>query len=618
MKTTSQLVHEYEEQMFKRLQTQVVKVVRANSLLSGNYASKKLQTGLLGIDLLLGGGIRPGTWYTSFGLEQSGKSTLAAQTMIAAYRENVPMVHFWDYEGSTGADTMYLERQMRASGVKEALENVMGDPEEAKPIAYWGEDVLETFFDTMAALLRRMPDRQFIDGKWFYVFDDDKYGKEMTDGKHDKSIKSKFGRLAVPGHANALGGLVLLDSYPAMNPRALDTDDSKAGMALQARMFSEGVRKIRGKLRPKGVTIVGVNQLREKPGVMFGTPFYEPCFIGETKVLLADGTSIPIREIVENKLDVEVLSFDKETGKVAPNKVIGWKDNGFVPRGLLVKVKYKAYGNADPVCDFTCTKSHSIWTMNGMVAAGDLKAGSKIFVNFPCRDENGVIKNRLLVTDVVDVEPSDLTAESVRVFDLTVENNHTYFVVGNGTTGNGFRCDSVAVSNCGGALKFASDGRIKCTQIANPWGEGRIQQEPSVDNEGTDSYQHMKYKLEKNKVGGINNFEVYQRVWVSDKNGNAHGFDKVADTYQYLSVTGQISGTRAKFLLPNELGLKHMNYSQFKQLIIGSKSMKQSVAKQLGAKNVPNIRAFCGHQIETGVAQELAKKNANKAKKDNT
>ena len=57
-----------------------------------------MSTGLLMLDLLYGGGIRP-AWYTHFGPEQSAKTTGVLSIVASAIKQGVPMIAFCDYEG---------------------------------------------------------------------------------------------------------------------------------------------------------------------------------------------------------------------------------------------------------------------------------------------------------------------------------------------------------------------------------------------------------------------------------------------------------------------------------------------------------------------------------------
>ena len=88
--------------------------------------------------------------------------------------------------------------------------------------------------------------------------------------------------------------------------------DSHVG--LQARLMSQALRKLTGAISNTGTTVIFINQLREKIGVMFG------CLSYDTRVTLADGTQEKIGKIVNQKLPVEVLSYDPELGKVVPKK----------------------------------------------------------------------------------------------------------------------------------------------------------------------------------------------------------------------------------------------------------------------------------------------------------
>ena len=67
--------------------------------------------------------------------------------------------------------------------------------------------------------------------------------------------------------------LIVIDSVAALVPQAeLDGEMGDSNMGLQARLMSQGMRKLRGKAQTKGVTLIFINQLREKIGVMFGSP----------------------------------------------------------------------------------------------------------------------------------------------------------------------------------------------------------------------------------------------------------------------------------------------------------------------------------------------------------
>ena len=67
--------------------------------------------------------------------------------------------------------------------------------------------------------------------------------------------------------------LVVVDSVAALVPKAeLEGDMGDSHMGLQARLMSQALRKLTGIVSKSSTTIIFINQLREKIGVMFGNP----------------------------------------------------------------------------------------------------------------------------------------------------------------------------------------------------------------------------------------------------------------------------------------------------------------------------------------------------------
>jgi recombination protein RecA len=150
--------------------------------------------------------------------------------------------------------------------------------------------------------------------------------------------------------------------------------DSHVG--LQARLMSQALRKITGALSNSNTTAIFINQLREKIGVMFG------CFNYSTRIQLADGTTEKIGKIVNNKMDVEVLSYDPVTDQIVPRKVVNWFNNGPAEQFLQFTVE-KSGGNGKS--QFAATPNHLIRTPAGWTEAGDLIAGDRVLAAEPHR-----------------------------------------------------------------------------------------------------------------------------------------------------------------------------------------------------------------------------------------
>jgi recombination protein RecA len=67
--------------------------------------------------------------------------------------------------------------------------------------------------------------------------------------------------------------VIVIDSVAALVPRAeIEGEMGDSHVGLQARLMSQALRKITGALHASGTTAIFINQLREKVGVMFGSP----------------------------------------------------------------------------------------------------------------------------------------------------------------------------------------------------------------------------------------------------------------------------------------------------------------------------------------------------------
>src|SRR5688500_8599492 len=67
--------------------------------------------------------------------------------------------------------------------------------------------------------------------------------------------------------------VVVIDSVAALVPRAeIEGDMGDSHMGLQARLMSQALRKLTGAIARSRTSVIFINQLREKIGVMFGNP----------------------------------------------------------------------------------------------------------------------------------------------------------------------------------------------------------------------------------------------------------------------------------------------------------------------------------------------------------
>ena len=95
----------------------------------------------------------------------------------------------------------------------------------------------------------------------------------LSQPDHGEQALEIVGALAKTGAVD----LVVVDSVAALVPRAeLEGDMGDAHVGLQARLMSQAMRKIVANCHRLGCTVVFVNQLRTKIGVMFGSPEVTP------------------------------------------------------------------------------------------------------------------------------------------------------------------------------------------------------------------------------------------------------------------------------------------------------------------------------------------------------
>jgi len=189
-----------------------------------------LSTGSLALDLVLGGGFAPGRRANVFGREQAGKTTLLYHTVKEALAHDIHVV-FYDFEGSTDGD-----RVQRIGVRHDWTKELKGK----KPVLFRYYDRMahgEHMFRHAHRILEQLPDAD--DGPTRILF--------------------------------------CLDSLPTVLPQQKAENDENNANSLRARLFSDNLPLIKGLLSSKRCTWLDVNQLRDKPQVMYGKSEYEPC-----------------------------------------------------------------------------------------------------------------------------------------------------------------------------------------------------------------------------------------------------------------------------------------------------------------------------------------------------
>ena len=112
--------------------------------------------------------------------------------------------------------------------------------------------------------------------------------------------------------------VVVVDSVAALTPRAeIEGEMGDAHVGLQARLMSQALRKITGNLNKSKTICIFINQLREKIGVMFGSPETTP---GGRALKFYSSVRVDVRRIEAIKDGVEVVG-NRTRAKIVKNKV---------------------------------------------------------------------------------------------------------------------------------------------------------------------------------------------------------------------------------------------------------------------------------------------------------
>ena len=112
--------------------------------------------------------------------------------------------------------------------------------------------------------------------------------------------------------------LIVIDSVAALTPRAeIEGDMGDHHMGLQARLMSQALRKITGNIQRSNATVIFINQIRMKIGVMFGNP---ETTTGGNALKFYASVRLDIRRIGAVKEGEEVVGNETRV-KVVKNKV---------------------------------------------------------------------------------------------------------------------------------------------------------------------------------------------------------------------------------------------------------------------------------------------------------
>lgn len=135
----------------------------------------------------------------------------------------------------------------------------------------------------------------------------------------------------------------------------------------------------------------------------------------------------------------------------------------------------------------------------------------------------------------------------------------------------------------GETIKFFSDLRLRVGSVA-PSTAGGQKEEPCWDGRGHDCYRYIKTMTYKNKM--FSPFrEAVLRICYETKGESGYGLDPMWDTWQYLRLTGQVTGAgRYKINVPGPWNDRRWTWLEMKELIFNKDLREMALKWDFGGK----------------------------------
>lgn len=186
---------------------------------------------------------------------------------------------------------------------------------------------------------------------------------------------------------SAAFGIIVIDSVAALTPRAeVEGDMGDSHMGLQARLMSQALRKITAITSKTGTTVIFINQLRMKIGIMFGNP---ETTTGGRALKFYSSVRLDIRQKDKILKDGEIIGHIRKV-KVAKNKMAPpFKEATFsmiYPLGID-----KESSIIDAALELGIVTKKGSWFSHGDLQLGQGKEAASEFLR-----ENKKVKNKIV------------------------------------------------------------------------------------------------------------------------------------------------------------------------------------------------------------------------------
>lgn len=204
------------------------------------------------------------------------------------------------------------------------------------------------------------------------------------------------------------------------------------------------------------ITIYSLQSATEKDVQDSKLIMYDECLKGDTLITLSDNSTKTIQEIVENKLECEVITYNTNKKIFENNKVYNWQKISFNQKNKrMVKLTIEDENGIENIIE--CTEDHKIWieSENKYIEAGKLTPNMEVICN-----------NKMIIKGKIkSVEFSNSTDY---VYDISVENNHNFLandiIISN--------CHHVPADTANTVSQWCKNAYYRIGVSATPWRDG--------------------------------------------------------------------------------------------------------------------------------------------------
>lgn len=180
---------------------------------------------------------------------------------------------------------------------------------------------------------------------------------------------------------------------------------------------------------------------------------FDECLKYDQKVLMANGTYKKIGDIVKDKLNEKVMSYNHITHKLEAKNIIEFSELDSEDKNIMKITIKKSDGTFEII---ECTDNHKIWIEN----LGKYMEAKNLLVGYQTRS----MVNGILFYSII--EKIEITSEkNIKVYDIAVEDNHNFI------------CENTLVHNChhlpattmNDVAKWCKNAYYRIGVSATPW-----------------------------------------------------------------------------------------------------------------------------------------------------